>query len=690
MAVGDLPRRHAAARPAEGAIDDLFVHADYDHVTGAGRLRVDAPGADVRVTVPELGHRRRGRRDGDGRARRAVERRDPAALRRVVASAGERVPLRVGFRRVVVEDGLLLVNGHRVQLHGVNRHEFDPDAGRAVSEAVMRRDIELMKAHNVNAVRTSHYPPHPRFLELCDELGLYVIDECDLETHGFFPLEWRHNPSDDPAWEEALVDRMRRMVERDKNHPSVILWSLGNESGTGRNLSAMAAWARARDPSRPLHYEHDWSCRDVDVYSRMYASHEEVDAIGRGEEAPLEDPALDARRRRMPFMLCEYAHAMGNGPGGLADYQELFERHPRCQGGFVWEWIDHGLRDAARGFYAYGGDFGEPLHDSNFVADGLLFPDRTPSPGLIELKKVFEPVRITAAPTAALRIENRSRLPRPLAPRVRRGRWRRRASRSRRGAAASARCRRARSRSSPLPDDCRRGGRDLADRPRRARRRRALGAGGPRGRVGPGRSSAPRRAARRRAPAAAAAAARLVAARRALVAPRDASHRRGSSTRAPACCAGSATSRSTGRGSTSGARRPTTTRATTGPSSSAPLWRAHGLDRMRHRTLSVRARGRHARRAHARRAGGLGSRAARDLHLDRSRTAALALALEVVPDREWSFPLPRLGVRFAVPRALDGVEWFGRGPGEAYPDSHLAARVGRFSASRRRPADART
>ena len=146
----------------------------------------------------------------------------------------------------------------------------------------------------------------------------------------------------------------------------------------------MAAWARERDPSRPLHYEHDWSCRDVDVYSRMYAPHDEVDAIGRGEEEPLEDAALDARRRGLPFILCEYAHAMGNGPGGLSEYQELFERYPRCQGGFVWEWIDHGLRqrlpDGSERF-AYGGDFGEPLHDGPFVADGLLFPDRTPSPG---------------------------------------------------------------------------------------------------------------------------------------------------------------------------------------------------------------------------------------------------------------------------------------------------------------------
>ncbi len=395
------------ARPATAAIDDVFVHADYDHVSGRGSLRVDVPGVDARVTVPELGIAALGGETVTVDRVEAWSAEIPRLYDCVVASASERVTLRIGFRRVVIEDGLLQVNGHRVQLHGVNRHEFDPVAGRAVGEALMRRDIELMKAHNVNAVRTSHYPPHPRFLELCDELGLYVIDECDLETHGFFVLEWRANPSDDPLWEHALVDRMRRTVERDKNHPSMILWSLGNESGSGRNLSAMAAWARERDPSRPLHYEHDWSCRDVDVYSRMYASHEEVDAIGRGEEEPLADAALDARRRRMPFLLCEYAHAMGNGPGGLADYQALFERHPRCQGGFVWEWIDHGLWDAARGFYAYGGDFGEPLHDGNFVADGLVFPDRTPSPGLAEVKKVFEPVRITSAVGGGLRIENR-------------------------------------------------------------------------------------------------------------------------------------------------------------------------------------------------------------------------------------------------------------------------------------------
>jgi beta-galactosidase len=662
-------------RPAAG-IDDLFVHADYDHVTGSGSLRVDASGADVRVTVPELGI------DVAGGESVLVERVDawsaevPRLYEAVVASAGERVLLQVGFRRVAISDGLLLVNGHRVQLHGVNRHEFDPDAGRAVSEALMRRDVELMKAHNVNAVRTSHYPPHPRFLDLCDELGLYVIDECDLETHGFWPLEWRRNPSDDPLWEDALVDRMRRMVERDKNHPSVVLWSLGNESGSGCNLSAMASWTRSRDPSRPLHYEHDWSCRDVDVYSRMYASHEEVDAIGRGAEEPLPDAALDARRRRMPFLLCEYAHAMGNGPGGLAEYQELFERHPRCQGGFVWEWIDHGLRDAARGFFAYGGDFGEPLHDSNFVADGLLFPDRTPSPGLIELKKVFEPVRITGAADGGLRIENRHGF-RDLSHLE--FVW-------------------------TLEDE----GEEVA---RGSLRVGSLPAG----------SLADLELPAMTATATAGEAWLTVRAVHAADEPWAAAGHEVAWAQvlvAPAPDPGSPTPRVSAAPSTAplvtqaaislgaGEFDPLTGvlrrfgsldlqgprldvwRAPTdndegyhGPDQLADLWRSHGLDRMRHRTISVKHDG-HGLVVHTR-----VMPAASDLGLLATYTwtvaadGALVLALEIVPDREISFPLPRLGVRFAVPATLDGVEWFGRGPGEAYPDSHLAARVGRFSSS---------
>lgn len=365
---------------------DVFVHASYDG--GRGTLSFDGEGL---LDVPELGVQ--GLEPGVEAVRdvQPWSAETPRLYEAVLRAPGENVRLRIGFRTITIEDGVLLANGRPLLLKGVNRHEFHPETGRAVSYETMRRDVLLMKQHNVNAVRTSHYPPHPAFLDLCDELGLWVIDECDLETHGFLEVGWRRNPSDDPRWEEAYLDRMRRMVERDKNHPSVFMWSLGNEAGTGRNFAVMSEWTRRRDPSRPIHYEHDRTCRHTDVYSRMYASHEEVEAIGRRAEEPLDDRELDARRRAMPFLQCEYAHAMGNGPGGLAEYQELFERYPRLAGGFVWEWIDHGLAHPELG-YAYGGDFGEPLHDSNFVVDGLVFPDRTPSPGLLDLKKVFEPV----------------------------------------------------------------------------------------------------------------------------------------------------------------------------------------------------------------------------------------------------------------------------------------------------------
>lgn len=370
----------------EGCAGDYFVHASYDHRAGTGTLRVDSdvPG---RVTVPELGV------DAATGETVAVPVRPwtaetPRLYDAVLATSGERVPLRVGFRTVAVEDGVIKVNGRRILFRGVNRHEFHPDTGRAVDLHTMRTDLLLMKRHNINAVRTSHYPPHPAFLDLCNELGLWVIDECDLETHGFTVQQWRGNPADDDRWTPALLDRAARTVERDKNHASVIVWSLGNECGTGRGLTAMAEWIRARDPDRLVHYEGDRSCADTDLYSRMYADHAEVERIGRGTDAGGPDS-----RRQLPFILCEYAHAMGNGPGGLGEYQRLFETYAHLQGGFVWEWIDHGLTHPAYD-YAYGGDFGEQPHDGNFVCDGLLFPDRTPSPGLIEYKKVIEPVRI--------------------------------------------------------------------------------------------------------------------------------------------------------------------------------------------------------------------------------------------------------------------------------------------------------
>ncbi|HEY3747926.1 MAG TPA: glycoside hydrolase family 2 TIM barrel-domain containing protein [Pseudonocardiaceae bacterium] len=389
------------ARPA-GAVPDVFVHADYDHETGAGTLRVATGDVPALLSVPDLGlvdvPAEGPHHIADVRPWSAEV---PHLYRGTLTAGGERIALRIGFRTVVVVDGLLTVNGRPLLLRGVNRHEWHPEHGRAVPRETMLADVLLMKRHNVNAVRTSHYPPHPAFLDLCDEYGLWVIDECDLETHGFIFVGWKGNPSDDPEWEPALLDRMRRTVERDKNHPSVIMWSLGNEAGTGHNLAAMAAWTHQRDPGRPVHYEGDWNCTYTDVYSRMYHPHDDVDAVGRYAEPLPDDQDADEHRRALPFVLCEYAHAMGNGPGGLTEYQKLFERYPRCQGGFVWEWIDHGIprtTEDGTAYYAYGGDFGEPLHDGHFITDGLVFPDRTPSPGLVEFAKVVAPVRIEPDP----------------------------------------------------------------------------------------------------------------------------------------------------------------------------------------------------------------------------------------------------------------------------------------------------
>jgi beta-galactosidase len=402
---------------------DFFVHADFDPGSGRGTLAVQTTvpttgltiGLTIgpaRLSVPELGLA-----GADPAGPHVIEGVEPWSDERPRLYAGEivageeRIAVRIGFRRVAVVDGVLTVNGVPILLRGVNRHEWDPRTGRTLTPETMLADVLAMKRHNVNAVRTSHYPPHPRFLDLCDRHGLWVIDECDLETHGFAMQGWRGNPSDDPAWREAYLDRAERMVERDKNHPCVIAWSLGNEAGTGANLAAMAAWIRGRDGSRLIHYEGDHeNCSYADVYSRMYAGLPEVAAIGHRQEPGTGDPAHDAHRRGLPFLLCEYAHAMGNGPGGLGDYQELFEAHPRLAGGFVWEWIDHGIArtaDDGTPYYAYGGDFGEQVHDGNFVIDGLVFPDRTPSPGLGEFKKVVEPVRISVDSRArAIEVRN--------------------------------------------------------------------------------------------------------------------------------------------------------------------------------------------------------------------------------------------------------------------------------------------
>jgi len=324
----------------------------------------------------------------------------------------ESIASAVGFRKIELADGVFLVNGAAIKLKGVNRHEHHPDLGRAVPLEAMVRDVVLMKTHNINAVRTSHYPDDPKFYDLCDRYGIYVIDECDLETHGMGMAGKLNQLTDDPEWEAACVDRMKRMVERDKNHPCVIMWSLGNESGFGRNHEAMAKWARRADPTRLIHYEGDHELKAADVYSMMYPA---VDFLARaGEGKPETDGDRHGYRPNRPECLnrpvicCEYAHAMGNGPGGLREYWDVFYKYRRLQGGCVWEWMDHGIRRRlpdGREDFAYGGDFGDVPNDGNFVIDGLVFPDRTPSPGLVEYKKVLEPVIIEAQDLGAGRFK---------------------------------------------------------------------------------------------------------------------------------------------------------------------------------------------------------------------------------------------------------------------------------------------
>ncbi|MEO6876236.1 MAG: glycoside hydrolase family 2 TIM barrel-domain containing protein [Opitutaceae bacterium] len=316
----------------------------------------------------------------------------------------EHTSCRIGFRRIEVQHRQLLINGAPVRLAGVNRHEHDDTHGKAVTREGMLRDILVMKQFNVNAVRTSHYPNDAHWYDLCDEYGLYVFDEADVESHAFYQEICRDN-----RYAPAFLDRGLRMVERDKNHPSIIAWSLGNESGYGAHHDAMAAWIRHRDPSRLVHYEGaiiwDWQKGQAatDIISPMYPEISKLVAWAKDRRAP------DQRR---PLIMCEFSHAMGNSNGSLGDYFDAFDRYPGLQGGFIWEWVDHGLkrRDAAgHDYWAYGGDYGDEPNDRNFVCDGLVWPDRTPHAGLFEYKHLAQPVRVIAreARHGQFRIQNR-------------------------------------------------------------------------------------------------------------------------------------------------------------------------------------------------------------------------------------------------------------------------------------------
>lgn len=301
--------------------------------------------------------------------------------------------IRVGFRRFEIRSREFLVNGKPVLIHGVNRHEHHPEYGKAVPYETLKLDIITMKRFNINAVRTSHYPAAPELYDLCDEYGLYVIDEANLEHHAFYDDFCRN-----PQWAPLFVDRAARMFERDKNHACIYAWSLGNESGAGPNHGAMAGYLRYRDDSRLLHYE-GALCRGqnrfwfenppskllTDFISPMYPA---LEVVERWSQVKNDD---------RPFIMCEYSHAMGNSNGSLADYYDAFERLPGVQGGFIWEWLDHGITKITpegKKIWAYGGDFGDTPSDRNFCTDGIVWPDRKPHPGLYEMKYLARPVKV--------------------------------------------------------------------------------------------------------------------------------------------------------------------------------------------------------------------------------------------------------------------------------------------------------
>lgn len=394
-----------------GHIRDLFVRADPD----SGRIEAEIDcesGGTVEAVLynaegKELDRQEQDTGDGGSAVLEFIcdqpvqwNAEHPYLYKITLKKAGEQISMHTAFRKVQVQDGVFFLNGRAVKLKGVNRHDSNPLTGQTVSLKDMVQDLILMKNHHVNTIRTSHYPNDPRFLELCSRMGFYVMDEADLESHGAWSNDL--NLPADPEWKNAFLDRMQRMVERDKNQPCVLFWSLGNESDYGENHLAMARWAKARDAKRLIHYEGQ--------YHRQEVGHEELDILSRMY------PTLEAMRdyasdpgNKKPLFLCEYSHAMGNGPGDLADYWQLIYSQPKLMGGCVWEWCDHavlakrcedGLTRPVRAaadhkgqvFYAYGGDFGEWPHDGNFCMDGLVYPDRRTHTGLEEYKFVIAPV----------------------------------------------------------------------------------------------------------------------------------------------------------------------------------------------------------------------------------------------------------------------------------------------------------
>ena len=411
------------ARPQEHLRDVVCEGDMYGNVTVTVDYRNETVPASATLYAPcgcELG-----KADiADGKASFKVENpqlwtaEEPTLYTVKIEAAGETIIRRVGMRTIEVKDGVVLINGLRVVFRGANRHDSDPYVGPAVDREHVKRDMRLMKEHNINAIRTSHYPSMPCFYDMADEYGFYIISEADIEIHGSqfqSPVkdwtEWANHwaqLSDDPQYHDAIVDRIQRNVQQNRGHASIVMWSLGNESAYGPNFEDGARWIHENEPSRLVHYESIYARNEkftpdhtmVDVHSRMYPTPTELyEYFERGTESPHYEYWKAGEAPVKPYVLCEYAHAMGNGPGGFEEYWEAFEKLPGMCGGFVWEWCDHavciGHKPDGTDKMRYGGDFGEFPHDGNFCMDGLVLPDRTVSKALLEYKNCIRPARIT-------------------------------------------------------------------------------------------------------------------------------------------------------------------------------------------------------------------------------------------------------------------------------------------------------
>ena len=332
---------------------------------------------------------------------------NPYLYKLILETENEVIVDHIALRKIEIKDQVIYLNGQKIKFRGVNRHDSDPVTGFTISVEQITTDLTLMKQHNFNAIRSSHYPNAPFFYEMCDKYGFMVIDEADIEAHGPFMLyrkedtdynrfkRWNEKIADDPAWESAIVDRVKLMVERDKNRFCIVMWSMGNESAYGCNFEKALAWTKKFDPDRITQYEsaryrnydetYDYS--NLDVYSRMYPAISEIQEY------------LDKDGSK-PFLLVEYCHSMGNGPGDFEDYFQMIQDNDKMCGGFVWEWCDHaiahGIAENGKTIYAYGGDHGEDIHDGNFCMDGLVYPDRTAHTGLLEYKNVYRPARVVS------------------------------------------------------------------------------------------------------------------------------------------------------------------------------------------------------------------------------------------------------------------------------------------------------